>query len=316
MKKINGTSFVVWLILVCTPITNSAIAAPLPKGNCADPKPYTDLRHCDLAGKDLSNKDLRGADLRVASLYLTEFQGANLTGAMFDRNKLLLAELDGAQGLPKEILDTLSIYNIINDKNYLVTRNGNSTITLSPHDAVQGIQENIVGLANIQMLHKVENQPHAIAVLDWPRNNDYKGKVIVARFDNEKFDMPTCYQDINLMNREGHYNADWASMRVKPMANGGYLIGIRASGGDGDEENISGWDMVAFLKLTSSCKLSILHTEDNGWLEKPDHTRCHGVELDYRFIDEKAAEVLMIPHTCDGIAKSRAKVSYKKIELN
>ncbi len=316
MKNIYSTSFVVGMFFGFIAIIDSAIAAPLPKGNCADPKPYTDLRHCDLAGKDLSNKDLRGVDLRVASLYLTEFQGANLTGAMFDRNKLLLAELDGAKGLPKDIVDTLKVYSVINDKNYLVTRNANSTITLAAHEAVQGIEENIVGLASIQMVSKIENQPHVIAVLDWPRNNDYKGKVIVARFDNEKFDMPTCYQDVNLIGREGHYNADWTSMKVKSIANGGDLIGIRASGGDGDEEDISGWDKVVFLKLSSNCKLSILHTEDNGWLERPDHTICHGVELDYRFIDEKAAEVLLITHTCNAVSKSKAKVTYKKIELN
>ncbi|BCK87234.1 hypothetical protein MIZ01_1006 [Sideroxyarcus emersonii] len=316
MKKVNSTSITVGLFFSFITIMGSATAVPLPKGNCADPKPYTDLRHCRFEGKDLSNKDLRGTDLRVASLYLTDLQGANLTKALFDRNKLLLAELDGAQGLPKEILDTLRVYSAINDRNYLVTHNGNSNITLTPHEAVDGIQENIVGLANIQMVMKVENQPYTIALFDWPRNNDYKGNVIIARFDNDKFEMPACYRGINLMNRDSHYNADWTSMKVMALANGGYLIGIRASGGDGDEMDISGWDMVAFFKLTSNCNIVILHKEESGWLEKPDHTGCQGVELDFSLLDEQTAETISVPHTCSVSDKFKEKVSYKKIKLN
>lgn len=309
-------NLVAGMFVVLFILTNSVIAAPLPKGDCKAPKPFTDLRHCYFEKTDLSNKDLRGVDLRVESLYQTDLSGADLTNALFDRNKLLVADLSGVKGLPKDILDTLSLYEILNEKNYLVTQNSNSTLTLSPHEAVDGIQENIVGLANIQMVRKVENQPHTIALFDWPRNNDYKGNVIIARFDNDKFEMPACYRWINLMNKRGHYNADWTSMKVMALANGGYLIGIRASGGDGDEMDISGWDMVTFLNLTSSCSLFVLHKEENGWLENPDHTGCQGVELDFRFLNEQTAEIISIPHTCNVTAKFKAKVSYKKIRLN
>lgn len=316
MKNTYGVSLVKFLLLGCIAIMDTATAASLPKGNCSAPHPYTDLRHCDFEKADLSNKDLRGTDLRVASLYQTDFDGADLTNALFDRNQLLAAQFEGAKGLPKDILDTLSLYSVINDKNFRVTRNANSTITLSPHEGVQGIQEDIAGLANIQLLSRVANRQHTIAVLDWPRDNDYKNVVIVSRFDNDKFDMPACYQSLKLLDDRRYYNAHWTSMKVKPLTNGGYLIGIRASGGDSDELDISGWDMVAFLKLTPTCNLSVLHREDNSWLEKPDHTRCHGTELDYRFLDEQTAEILMTAHTCGTAGKSKAKVTSKKIKLN
>jgi hypothetical protein len=311
-------AFSVGLLLGCMSIAGAATAAALPKGDCADPKPNTDLRHCRLEGVDLKDKDLSGSDLRVMSLYKTQMQGANLTNALFDRNKLLLAKLDGAQGLPKEILDTLSIYNVINDKNFLVSynNNSNSTITLSPHEAAQGIQNNIAGLASINMLSNVDNMSHTIAVLDWPRYSETKGMVIVARFDNGKFDMPACYQSANLLNGDKYYYPDWNSMKVKPLAKGGYLIGIQASGSDGDGEGIGGWDMVVFLKLSPICGLTVLQKVDSGWAEGVDKTGCRGEHLDYRFLDEQTAEIMNTAHTCDSSAKSKAKVNRKKIILN
>lgn len=302
----------------CFFIVGEAIAVAMPKGNCADPKPYTDLRHCRFEGADLRNKDLRGADLRVISLYETLLQGANLESALFDRNRLLMARLDGAHGLPQDILTTLFLYKAINKNNYLVAPSGNSnsTITLSPHEAVQGIQGNIAGLASIHMLSKVENDLHTVAVFDWPRYSEGKRINIVARFDNDNFDIPSCYKSVTLLNDDQYYYPSWSSMKVKQLANGNYLIGVEASGSDGDDMGVEGWDMVAFLKLSPACELSVLHKEDNGWSEGANNTECQGVHLDYRFLDEDTAEIKLKAHICGSFAKSKTKISYKKIKLN
>ena len=304
------------LFLSSIAINGSAAAVPLPKGSCEDPKPYTDLRHCHFEKVDLSNKDLRGVDLRVGSLYQTDFSGADLTGALFDRNRLLLADLDRTKGLPRDVLDTLSVYGILNDNNYLVIQNNNSTITLSPHDSVQGIQANIAGLPNIQMISKVANRKQTIAVLDWPRGGEGRMKTIVARFDNDKFDLPACAQSVDLLSDDRYYYPSWGSMKVRPLTDGSYLIGVTAGGSDADGEGVGGWDMFSFLKLSPTCGISVLHKEDTGWAEGPEAEKCQAPQLDIRFLDDQSAEVKITSHTCRIPARTKAKVSYIKIKLN
>jgi hypothetical protein len=77
-----------------------------------------------------------------------------------------------------------------------------------------------------------------------------------------------------------------------------------------------GWDMIAFLTLSPTCRLSLLHKEDNGWAEGPDHTSCQGDHMDFRLIDERSAEILMTAHTCGNPTISKPKIASKKIKLN
>ncbi len=311
MKKVNGASLVVGLLLACIAIMGSAFAAPLPKGNCANPKPYTDLRHCNFEGKNLSNKDLRGTDLRDINFHNARLQGTDLTAALISGDGIIGAALDNVKGLPQEGLSFYKKYFLVTPKS-----NQNSSVTLSPHEPVYGIQTDIAGQANILMVKKTEDKLHTLAVLDWPRDAEGGKMTIVARFDNDKSDVPACNRSVDLLKDSRYYWPHWELLKIKPLENGGYLIGVQATGSDSDGEGVSGWEMVALLKLSASCNLSILHKEDTSWAEGVDNTECQGDHLEYGFLDEQTAEIKMTAHTCDASAKSRAKVTHKKIKLN
>jgi Pentapeptide repeats (8 copies) len=306
------------LFLACLTIAGAVCAAALPKGNCADPTPYTDLRHCNFARADLTNKDLSGADLRVKSLYGTLFGGANLTNALYERDILLMAELDGVQGLPQEILSTFAIYSRINNNNYLVTQKGKSisSITLASNEAVQGTQENIAGLASFYMVRKAENESQTMAMLDWPRNSEGQRVSIVARFDKDKLEVPACYQTVSLLKEDRYYYPHWGKTMIRSLGGNAYLIGVMASGSDGDGESVGGWHKIAFLKLSSDCSLSILHQEESEWLENPDGTGCQGKRLDFDLVNDQSAAIKITDHICRTSSKAKAKTTYKKIKLN
>lgn len=217
----------------------------------------------------------------------------------------------------------------ISERNYLVIRNGNSdsSIRILPHRdnpspslVKMGIVEpmnegTVAGQWNADMVQRARNKPHTIAILDWPKNREGKTMTIVARFDNDKFDIPACYQSVELLNDERLYYSSWSSMKIRESANGDYLIGVHASGGDGDGEGSGGWDLITLLKLTSACKLTILHKEYNDWLEDYEVTSCYGTHLDFRFIDDQSAEITMTGHTC-SYPESKGKVTRKKIPLS
>lgn len=191
----------------------------------------------------------------------------------------------------------------------------NSSFTLLPSANAREITANIAGQGNMDMAFRTKDKQHVLALLDWPKYFDGPMMSIVARFDNDKLDVPACYRSVNLINDQRYYYPHWSSMEVKSLANGDFLIGVKASGGDSDGEGSSGWDMIAFLKLTSTCGLSVLHKQDGGWLANPELTNCYGTELDYRFLDEKTAEIRMTKHTCKP-SKSKGEVMRKKIKLN
>ena len=188
------SSFAFGLLLAGTTIAEVASAAPLPKGDCADPKPYTDLTQCRFAKADLRNKDLQGADLRDISLYKTQLQGANLTNALFDGQSITEAILDGVIGLPQEALAILKT-------SYLVTANAlhGFDISVLPSN-YKGSFENIAGLDSIYMAQKVTETHSTLALLAHPKYGEAPASAIFAGFDNDKYDFPACYRSVNLMN--------------------------------------------------------------------------------------------------------------------
>jgi hypothetical protein len=308
------------LFLACVCIAFKVSAGALPKGNCEDPKPYTDLRHCHFAGKDLRNKDLSGTDLRVEYLHGTQLQGSNLTKALFKRRDLMRAELDGAKGLPPEFLSAYANFKVFDNKNYLVTSKGksNPSITLTPHQAVVGIQENIAGLASMDMFRRLENSSQTIALLDWPRHMDGPMMSIIARFDNDQEAVPACYQPVSLIAEQRYYYPGWSKMKVKSLGNKAYLIGVEADGGDGDSEGKTGWEKIVILRLSSACTLSVLYEEHVGWQEDhPDRKRrdCQGEHLDFDFVNDQTAVIKTTQHTCSFSPKGKVKITTKNINL-
>ncbi|GAB5606512.1 pentapeptide repeat-containing protein [Sideroxyarcus sp. TK5] len=298
------------LTMLCLTIIGSAEAATLPKGDCLDPKSFTDLRHCRFKGADLRNVDLQGADMRGILFFRTQLQGANLTNALIDGRYITYAFLDGVIGLPTEALK------IINTS-YLVTPKDRDDYSISalPSD-YKGGNENIAGLDNIFLTQNVAGTYSTLALLAYPKYGDTQKSTIFARFDNEKFDFPACYRSVNLLSSVRHYYPRWNSMKVKSTSNSGYLIGVHASGQDGDDMGMGGWDMIAFIKLSLNCDISVLHKENAKWAEDPEQTSCQGGHLDYRLVDERTAEIQITEHTCGLSEKSKAKVSYKKIKLD
>lgn len=321
MNQLNTQAISRLLVLGCLLLTASVggtNAAALPKGNCADPKPYTDLRHCHFAGKDLRNKDLSGTDLRMEYLNETQLQGANLTKSIFKRLDLMKAELDGAQGLPQEFLNEYAIFKRFSNKYYLVTSKGksNASITLTPHKAVDVIQKDIAGLTNPIMLSKMKNQSHTVALLDWPRLMDGPMMSIIARFDKDQDPVPTCYQPVSLIAEEEYFYPGWDKMTVRPLGNRAYLIGVKAKGADGYGDGNTGWQKIAILKLSSDCNLSVLYEEKVGWWKDYDGKACKGEYLDYDFVNDQAAVIKKTELMCGSLSKPKTKTTYKKIKLN
>lgn len=310
----------VGLLLGCMAIAGVASAAALPKGNCADPKPFTDLRHCRFEGVDLRNKDLRGADLRGISLYKTQLQGANLTNALFGGSAIVHASLEGVIGLSAEALAILNSAYLVSQKQAKVT------LSRLPSEYA-GSNESVAGLDNVFLAQKTAGNRSTIALLTYPRYGA-ASTTIFARFDNNKFDFPACYQSVDLMNDgNSYYFAHWESLKIRELSNGGYLIGAFAYGNDGDEMGLSEWNKIAILELTPTCKLTVLHEE---FLERGGNTIerngkyievwCGGA-LDYRFVDDQTAEIkTVIPVSskkiCGEKARDRRKIEYKRIRLN
>lgn len=294
------------LLLGCAAICGVATAAALPKGDCADPQPFTDLRGCRFKGADLRNRDLRGTDMSGILFYKTQLQGANLKDALFDGRYISYANLDGVIGLPSESLAVLK-------HSYLVTPNDKGGYSLSqlPSD-YKGSNENIAGLDNVFMAQTAESTQHTIALLAYPKYGDGQISAILTQFQNGRFEFPTCYQSINLLNDGKYYYPRWNSMKVKPLPNGDYLLAVLAAGSDGDDMGVGGWEMLAFLKISSTCAISLLHKEDSEWAENPDKTGCRGTHLNYHFLDNKAAEITMTAHTC----KASSAGTHKTINFN
>lgn len=298
------------LTMLCLTISVSAGAATLPKGQCADPKPYTDLKHCRYKKADLKNKDLRGTDLRGILFYQTQLQGANLTNALIDGRYISYAFLDGVIGLPAEALVLLKT-------SYLAKSSVNGEFEISPLPSnYQGSPEGIAGLDNIFLAQKIAGTQSTIALLSNPKYGDYQKSLIVAKFNNDEFEFPACYRSLDLLHGDDYYYPHWSSMKLKALTNGDFLIGVGATGSDGDDMGSGGWEMVAFLKLTAACDLSLLKKENSTWSEDANHVGCRGEHLDYRFLDEQSAEIKRSAHTCTESSKSRSKVTRKKIALN
>jgi Pentapeptide repeats (8 copies) len=319
-SKLTTLGLSIVLIFCFASITDAATATALPKGNCVNPQPYTNLRHCRFEGADLRNKNLEGSDLRGMLLYKTQLQGANLTKALFDGGAITQAYVDGVIGLPNEVIAILK-------SAYLVTKNDKDLVLATlPSDYV-GSNTNIAGLNNVFLVKKVADSQNTIALLSYPRNGDSFSEIF-ARFDNNKFNFPTCYRSIDLMD-DGHtyYWPHLDSLQVKPLKNGGYLIGAVLIGSDGDDEGLSEWKKISLLEFSPTCQLTVLHEE---FLERAGQSvkrngefvdEWCGGEMDYRFVDDQTVEIkTTIPastkQVCEKDAHAHKKILSKKIKLN
>lgn len=313
-------AFGVVLLFGCISCTGAVNAAALPKGNCADPKPYTDLRHCVYEKADLRGKNLQGADLRGVSLYMTQLQGANLTNALVGGDAIVHAQLEGVVGLPSAALAILKT-------SYLVSRERGKVSLSRLRQSYKGDNENVAGLDNIDLVKEVEGDSNTIALLSFPRYGA-SSTTIFARFKDNNFDFPACYGSIDLMNDgNAYYFAHWGSLRAIRRLAGSYLIGALASGTDGDVLGISEWRKVVLLEMTPKCEMTLLHevfVERGGDYENrngEDVAVWCGGELDYRLIDEQTAEIKITTPVsskvvCGSNANPQEKVIVKTIKTN
>lgn len=312
-------AFGVGLLLGCVAIAGTANAATLPKGNCVDPKPYTDLRHCRFEAADLRNRNLEGVDMRNVEFFNTQLQGANLTNALVNGRLIAYANLDGVKGLPEEGMA------IVKNK-YLVTRGSKTDLAISllTQDVVTKGTSNIAGLSNIYLAKKVAGTQSTVALLSLPRYGDgeWFEAIIVARFDDQKFNLPACYRSMDVMNDGQDYHGPLLdSMNVSNLGNGNYGIVVKITGGDSDEDGVYGWDKVVILNLSPTCKLTLVHgAYENRSADLPENNHDSewsvGGALDYRFIDDETVEIKTTHRSWAPPKKIKSKISYKQIKLN
>lgn len=69
----------------------------LPEGDCSNPEPFTDLRHCSFAGFNSPNVDLRGTKLDRVDLTNAKITDCDLTGASLKGANLSWANLGGCR---------------------------------------------------------------------------------------------------------------------------------------------------------------------------------------------------------------------------
>lgn len=303
-------------------LAGGASAAPLPKGTCTDPKPYTDLRHCSFREADLRNKDLRGTDLRGTEPYRAELQGANLTGALVDGREITHAYLEGVTGLPPEALKILKT-------KYLVTKQTGGELVLSVQPSeYQGDYLDIAGLDDIHLAYKVPGTSSTIVILSYPHDGDAPSPIF-ARFEQGKFGFPACYRGLGPTKEGEHsYYGKWDSLQVRPLKTGGFLIGARARGWDSDGNGASGSSTVELFTLSPTCRMIKVY---HGYLDRGGNSKdieingqypvewCGG-ELDYRLLDDHTAEIITtIPvsskEICGAKANPREQVLRKKISV-
>lgn len=113
MPNIKPTYTFIVLIMFYLLIPTLALSSDLPKGDCNDPQPNTDLRHCSFYRKNLSGKNLSGCNLEDKTLRNVYFIEANLTGAKLNRSRLKQCNFIGAKGIPEWIkkgLDEAGVY--------------------------------------------------------------------------------------------------------------------------------------------------------------------------------------------------------------
>jgi len=306
----------VGLFVGCIASISFAMAGELPEGNCADPQPYTDLNHCRFRGADLRNKNLVGTDLRHAQFNKTQLQGADLTNALIGGRGITYAFLDGVKGLPEEVLAILK-------NRYLVTPRSKTELSvslLSPEYVARDMTS-IAGLDNIFAASKVAGTQDTVALLAYPQYGDTIEAIIVARFEDNKLDMPKCYRSWQPFHDDNLYY--WPRLEliiVSPLKNGSYGIGIKITGGDGDDLGVSEWDKIAIFELSNACKLILMHEEyqmranDDPEYKQGDGWGSGG-ELDFRFMDKETVEIKTTIWSRTLSNKTRKKISYKKLKL-
>jgi hypothetical protein len=298
------------------------MAYALPKGDCTNPTPHTDLRHCELRGADLKNRNLEGVDLRGVELYQTKLQGANLTNALFHGRMITYAELDGVAGLPTEALALLN-------KQYLATFAPPKGYSLKPLPKdYSGSNISVAGLDNINLAKKIPGTQTTVALLSYPKYGDSQFALILARYDNDSFDFPACYQGVDPFNDgKGYYYGHSELLDVRPLSSGGYLIGTLTQGSDGDEMGMSEWFKLVILELDAKCRLSILHQEytsrgGDAVLRNGEYvTEMCGGEPNFSFVDDQTVEIrttfpVSSKQVCGALAVPKQNVIKKKIKLN
>lgn len=185
---------------------------------------------------------------------------------------------------------------------------------LKPTEQPTKITANIAGQRNNDLAILTKDKQHILTLLDWPKGFDGPMMSVIAKLDLQNPGTPNCSRPINLINDERYYYPSWRSIKVMPIANDDYLIGVQASGADGDGEGIGGWEMIAVLKLTSSCELTLLHKEEDSWFSNSEKTNCYGSHLNFRFLENASIEMVRTTHTC-GYPKSKGSISRKTIAL-
>ncbi|MFI0378170.1 MAG: pentapeptide repeat-containing protein, partial [Candidatus Thiodiazotropha sp.] len=70
---------------------------PLSKGDCLQPEPFHDYRHCDFNGRDLSTVNLEGSLLSGVNFQNARMPDCNLMGAKLNDADLKWAMLSGCR---------------------------------------------------------------------------------------------------------------------------------------------------------------------------------------------------------------------------
>lgn len=96
MHHIPRLLAILFAVLAATGLS-TAHATGLPKGDCAAPRPVTDLTHCSFAGQKIDGLDLHGADLSRVDFSNAHLKECDMIGATLRGANLKWADLTGCR---------------------------------------------------------------------------------------------------------------------------------------------------------------------------------------------------------------------------
>lgn len=123
-----------------------------------------------------------------------------------------------------------------------------------------------------------------LAVFDCPAANDGGADSIIARFEKEDAEAPTCFGRIGLMrDSSSYYYGQIRSIQARSLSDRSFMLAISMSGGDAG----ANWESHAFVHIDQSCRPTLLAQYRAGMAHhETEDDVCSGTHLKYQFISD------------------------------
>lgn len=156
-----------------------------------------------------------------------------------------------------------------------------------------------------------------LAFLGCPAWHDIRNDSIVAIFDRNDINRPSCFSRLALMTDGGYYY--WGGIEAlegrKADDKAQYVV-VTFSGADGGDW----WSSFAFLRIDLYCRITVLSKLYSHYRDALCDKDCGGEKMDYRFLDNKNVEVtrtefLFTDSDTDQEKEKVIKISRRKYDL-